>query len=901
MSIQLEKLGYTKKTCKTCGNDFWSIGERETCGDAPCDEYQFIGNPATPQKYDLFSIQDLFIRFFQERGHTPIRRYPVLAKRWRDDVFLVGASIYNFQPWVTSGQTKPPANPLVVAQPSIRLNDVDNVGRTGRHMTCFTMGAHHAFNTPENEIYWKDETVKYCHDFITHLGIDEEEITFIESWWEGGGNSGPCYEVCVRGVELATLVFIQYRTLPGGEKEEIPLKIVDTGYGLERFAWISQGTPTAYDASFGPVIEKLQEMSGVELNHRILGENAQVAGMMDIEDIADLKVLRSKVAQRLGITIEELKEATEPMEAIYVIADHTRCLAFMLADGVIPSNVKEGYLARLILRRTIRFIKKLGLKASLGDIMNIQLNFLSQTYPEIRNNQEHIMRVIELEEKRYQKTIRKGHQMVKKSIKYLKKDKKEEMPLDMLIKLYDSQGLPPDTVEEVAREMNFKVNVPDNFYTLVAAEHTEEAVEEETSVELDFPETRILFYDEPEKEEFSAKYLGNYENNIILDQTIFYPEGGGQPSDIGYLYIGEEKIQVLHAEKVDGIVLHRVEEEKLEKIKHRIGSTIKGKIDWDRRMALARNHTATHLLVAAARKVLGDHIWQAGAQKGVEKSRIDLSHYQRIAPEELNQIELLANKWVMENIPLETQWMDRTDAEKKYGFILYQGGVVPGTSIRVVQIPGVDVQACAGTHCDFTGQIGLIKVNRTERIQDGVERLEFSAGEAAVQFMQKNEALLKESATVFKVETNQLPQTSERFFTEWKAYKNEIKHLQKEVAKLKIRSLVDQTEKINDLSILTQEVEADMGELVKMVTQLTDDGGVDVVVLGNGEGKIAGAASPQALDREIKINEIIKEAAAIMGGGGGGKPNLAQGAGREGDKIGDALDFAYKALKDKLA
>lgn len=155
-------------------------------------------------------------------------------------------------------------------------------------------------------------------------------------------------------------------------------------------------------------------MSGVELNHRILGENAQVAGMMDIEDIADLKVLRSKVAQRLGITVEELKEATEPMEAIYVIADHTRCLAFMLADGVIPSNVKEGYLARLILRRTIRFIKKLGLRESLGDIMNIQLNFLSQTYPEIRNHQEHILRVIELEEKRYQKTIRKGHQMVKK-------------------------------------------------------------------------------------------------------------------------------------------------------------------------------------------------------------------------------------------------------------------------------------------------------------------------------------------------------------------------------------------------------------------------------------------------------------------------------------------------------
>lgn len=901
MSVQFKKLGYTKKTCKTCGNDFWSIGERETCGDAPCDEYQFIGNPATSESYDLFSIHDIFIRFFRERGHTPIRRYPVLAKRWRDDVFLVGASIYNFQPWVTSGQVKPPANPLVVAQPSIRLNDVDNVGRTGRHMTCFTMGGHHAFNSEDNPVYWDDETVKYCHDFITHLGIDEEEITFIESWWEGGGNSGPCYEVCVRGVELATLVFIQYRTTAGGEREEIPLKIVDTGYGLERFAWISQGTPTAYDASFGPVIEELREMAGVELNHEILGENAQVAGMMDIEDIADLKTLRSRVAERLGISLEDLKEATEPMEAIYVIADHTRCLAFMLADGVIPSNVKEGYLARLILRRTIRFIKKLGLKESLGNIMNIQLNFLSQTYPEIRNHQEHILHVIELEDKRYHKTIRKGHQMVKKSIKYLKKDKKDEMPLEMLIKLYDSQGLPPDTVADIARELDFEVNVPDNFYTLVAAQHSEEVVEDEIPVKLDYPETGLLFYDDPHKTEFSARILGLYDNNIILDKTLFYPEGGGQPSDIGFLDVAGEKIKVSHAEKLDGIVLHRVDENMLDRIKHRTGSTLKGSIDWNRRISLARNHTATHLLVAAARMVLGDHIWQAGAQKGVKKSRIDLSHYQRISQEELEEIELAANRWVMENIPVTTEWMDRTEAEKKYGFILYQGGVVPGKSIRVVQIPGVDVQACAGTHCEQTGQIGLIKVNRTERIQDGVERLEFSAGEAAVESMQKNDALLNESAAVYKVEATQLPKTSERFFTEWKSFKNEIGRLKAQMANLKTESIIEQTENINSLTFLAEEVDADIGELVKMVTKLTEDGGVDVVVLGNSEGKIAGAGSPKAMERGVKINDIIKETAKFMGGGGGGKPHLAQGAGKEGDKLLEALKFARKSLKDILA
>jgi alanyl-tRNA synthetase len=901
MSQKLDELGYTKKICKTCGNEFWSIGKRGTCGDAPCDEYQFIGNPATPQSYDLFSIQDLFIRFFQERNHTPIRRYSVLAKRWRDDVFLVGASIYNFQPWVTSGEVEPPANPLVVAQPSIRLNDVDNVGRTGRHMTCFTMGGHHAFNSPENQVYWKDETVKYCHDFITHIGIHEEEITFIESWWEGGGNAGPCYEVCVRGVELATLVFIQYHTLPGGGLEDIPLKIVDTGYGLERFAWISQGTPTAYDAAFGPVIDQIREMGGVETNQRILGESAQVAGMMDIEDNSDLKMLRSRVAKRLGISLKELKEATEPMEAIYVIADHTRCLSFMIADGVIPSNVKEGYLARLILRRTIRFMKKLQLKKSLKEIMQIQLNFLSQTYPEIRDHQEHILLVIDLEEKRYSNTIRKGQQIVKKSIKYLKKDKKVEMPLEMLIKLYDSHGMPPETVEEIAKDLDFPVNVPDNFYTLVATQHTEKVIEQKVPLKLDFPKTELLFYDANSQMEFSAKLLGFYEDHIILNRTLFYPEGGGQPSDVGYLDFGDEKIRVHHAMKLDGIVMHKVDHEKLEKLKHRFGTSLRGHIDWERRMTLARNHTTTHLVVAAARKVLGDHVWQAGAQKGVKKSRIDLSHYQRIKEEEIHEIERIANGWVMENLPVETRWMDRTEAEKQYGFILYQGGVVPGTNIRVVQIPGVDVQACAGTHCNHTGEIGLVKINRTERIQDGVERLEFSAGMAAVLSMQKNDTLLQESAFVFKVEAAQLPKTSERFFTEWKAFKNDIKRLQNQVANLKIKSLVNETEKIGDLCLIRAQVDAEITELVKMVIELTDNGKVDVAVLGSSDGKIAGAASQKALNKGIKINEIIKKAAQILGGGGGGRPNLAQGAGIDGNKIQEALDFVKKPIKDKLA
>ncbi|ADZ10468.1 alanyl-tRNA synthetase [Methanobacterium lacus] len=902
MSRQLEELGYTKKTCETCGNDFWSIGERSTCGDAPCDKYEFIGNPATTVKYDLYQIQKEFNDFFKARGHTPITRYPVLAKRWRDDVFLVGASIYDFQPWVTSGLVEPPANPLVIAQPSIRLNDVDNVGRTGRHMTCFTMGAHHAFNKPDDEVYWKDETVKYCHDFIEHIGIDPSEITYIESWWEGGGNAGPCYEICVRGVELATLVFIQYKTTAEGLKE-IPLKIVDTGYGLERFAWISQGTPTAYDASFGPVISQIKELAGVELNEAVLAENARIAGMMDIEDIADLKELRRRVADKLGITMEELKNATEPMEAVYVIADHTRCLCFMLADGVIPSNVKEGYLARLILRRTIRFMKDLGLKESLGDIMEIQLEFLSKTYPEIEERKQHILNVVTLEEKRYTKTVSKGKQLVKKTIQDLKKENLEEIPVETLIKLYDSHGMPPETIEEIASEENFNAAVPDNFYTLVAEEHEAEKKDKKQDIEIKFIETELVFYEHSRKTEFEAGLLGFYENNVVLDRTIFYPEGGGQPSDIGYIRVkgNKEKYNVLSVEKIQGVVLHQMEPEDIEKLKPFAGSRITGSIDPERRTSLTQNHTATHLIVAAAREVLGDHVWQAGAQKGVKKSRIDLSHYKRISITELREIEKIANSYVMKNYQVHTSWMNRTKAEKKYGFKLYQGGVVPGANIRTVKIDEIDVQACAGTHVKYTGEIGLIKITRTERIQDGVERLEFSAGKSAIDAVQRNDEILKESSEIFKVPLEQLPKTCERFFKEWKAYKNENTKLKDEIATLKVGSIRDLAVEISDLTVLTQLMDADMNELIGIVTDMTEDvDGVDVVVIGNTEGKIVGGSSAKALERGLKINNIIKDAAAMLGGGGGGRPNLAQGAGKNHEMMEEALNSALKTIEEIL-
>ena len=667
--------------------------------------------------------------------------------------------------------------------------------------------------------------------------------------------------------------------------------------GLERIAWISQGTPTAYDACFAPVVDKLKELTGVEINEDIQGRNAQIAGMMDIEDIGDLKELRQQVADSLNLSLEDYLKAAEPMEAIYIIADHTRCLAFMIADGIIPSNVKEGYLARLVLRRTIRFMKDLNMKESLADVMAIQLDFLSKFYPEIRDSEDHIMNIITLEEERYAATVKKGKSIVKRSIKRLKKEGKSEMPLEMLIDLYDAHGIPPETVVEMAGN-DFTVNVPDNFFTQVAGAHEKDTSNKKSTFEVDFPETDLLFYKDFYQKEFEAEVLGVVEKDgdkcLIFDKTVFYPEGGGQPSDMGIVSIDGNDINMKHAEKIDNVVLHHVDEDISDGV---VGKKVTGKLDWTRRITLARHHTGTHLVIAAARKVLGQHIWQAGSQNGLTRARIDLSHYKRITQEELNEIEKLANEYVMDNIDLDIQFHTRDEAQELYGFVLYQGGIVPGKMIRVVKVPGVDVQACAGTHVLRTGVVGPIKINKTERVQDGVERIDFSAGLAAIDSMQHDNELLRESSAIFKVENDQLPKTCDRFFSEWKSQKNEIDRLKSEIASLKMNSLADDFVEINGLKVISEKMETDIKELQKIATDFTDNGKADVVIMGNSDGKIVGAASQNAIDNDIKINEIIKTAAGVLGGGGGGRLTLAQGAGKNADKMDEAIQTAVDLIK----
>lgn len=889
---------FRRKICKRCGSAFWTLRDDEVCGDVPCVEYTFINNPVMNKEYNLQSMREKFLSFYEKRGHKRIKRYPVIA-RWRDDVLLVNASIYDFQPLVTSGQVPPPANPLCISQPCIRMNDIDSVGKSGRHLTTFEMMANHAFNTKDEMIYWKDETVDYCHSLLVKdLGVEEGTIIYKEKPWFGGGNAGSALEVLTHGLELATLVFMNLEQDRDGEIElngemyaPMDVSVVDTGYGLERFVWASKGSPTIYDAIYPELLSYIFELAELSIDldkHReFLGEYAKLAGIIDVTLTSNLLDLRRSVVKRLNergykIVLEELTRILKPLESIYAITDHTRCLAFMLGDGVVPSNIKAGYLARLVIRRTLRLMENLKLKVSLAELVSKQIRLFSE-YPELKENEDTVMRMLELETERYYNTMNKGKRLIENFLA-----KEREITLDSLINFYDTYGIHPTFVKKIAEQFNVDVEIPDAFNAIVAQRHSQaRRVETNEAERIDQPDTELLFYQDPYMREFESVVLYAKGNRVVLERTAFYPEGGGQPGDTGVLTTEDKSLRVTHVEKVNGVVVHHVDGEL------KAGEIVTGRIDWSSRISLMRHHSATHILLGSARNVLGSHVWQSGAQKGKERSRLDIAHYTKITDDELRQIEVIANMIVMESLPIEKLWMDRTEAEKKYGFRLYQGGVPPGKKIRVVRISDFDVQACAGTHCNNTSEVGPIKILRTERIQDGVERIEFSAGLSALKHIQEIEALLMKSCEVLSLsKPEDLPKAVERFFKEWKGLRKELDEL-KRFSFRERREL--SVEKVGDVSIIHGILKLEMKDLIGIAGEQIKSPKT-VAVLGSDKdgGKLLIARSK---DLSIDCSEIVRDAAKIIGGSGGGKKDFAQGGGPLDGKINDAVKYAINSVK----
>jgi alanyl-tRNA synthetase len=920
-----EEEGFCRRKCAGCGDHFWTRDpERERCGEPPCEDYSFIDDPGFDREHSLEEMREQFCSFFEDRGHERVDPYPVAANRWRDDMMLTIASIADFQPHVTSGESPPPANPLVVSQPCIRMTDIDNVGKTGRHTMAFEMGGHHAFNAEpgsdyayEGERYWKEECVEYCDDLLAEVGVDLEEVTYIEDVWVGGGNAGPAFEVIYRGLELATLVFMSLEQDPEGEFElkdgntyaRMDRRVIDTGYGIERWTWMSQGTPTVYEAVYPEMIAFLKENAGLDYDEeeeRLVRRASKLAGHMDIDEAGDIEAARDTIADELGVPTGELRGLMEPLESIYAVADHCRAMAYMFGDGIVPSNVGTGYLARMVLRRTKRLCDDVGVDAPLDELVDMQAERLGYS------NRDTVRDIVRTEVEKYRETLDRGGRRVRQ-IARDHAERGEEIPTSTLVELYDSHGIQPGMVEEIAAQEGATAATPDDFYSLVAARHdTGSAVEDESeSAERlgDLPETERLYYDDQYRTDFEAIVLDVFEReegyDVVLDQTMFYPEGGGQPADHGTLSTGDLTVQVTDVQVRDGVVLHRADEDPGK------GEFVRGQIDVERRRRLMRHHTATHVVIHAAREILGEHVRQAGAQKGVDSSRIDIRHYERLDPETVRAIEARANEVVTDNTTIRQEWPGRHEAEEQYGFDLYQGGIPQGTNIRLIHVDE-DVQACAGTHVKRTGDIGAIKILGTERVQDGVERIQFAAGDAAIEYVQDVEADLRRAAEAFDVAPGAVPETAQRFFREWKERGKRIEELTEELAAARASGGGETEElEVGNTTAVVQRVDGDMDQLRATANALVEEGKIAVVggVERGSTDDASGAedsedgqdgaqfvvAVPQGTS--VDAGAVVGELARTVGGGGGGPPDFAQGGGPEAEKIDEALAAAPDVLR----
>jgi len=897
-----EREGYLRLRCGVCGAYFWSRVPRDNCNDAPCADYTFFNLRIGSGPLSVREVRDRFLRFFEERGHKVVKPYPVVA-RWRDDLYLTIASIVVFQPHVTSGLVPPPANPLVIAQPSIRLEDIDSVGYTfGRHLTNFIMGGHHAFNYPDKYVYFTHETVEYAREFFTRvIGVPEDELVFKESWWEGGGNAGPCFEVAVGGLEVATLVFMMYESMPDGTYREIPLKIVDTGYGIERIAWLTQKTPTAFHAIYGGLLSDYHRLLGVEEPPEdVLRVSVKYVGRLNPKDEALYARLKREVSAELGLGVEELGSILDRVIKVYALLDHVKTASLMLSDGVVPSNSGEGYLARLVLRRIFRLLTQLGF--DLGEayvLFDKQIRFWGDMYEQLRGREGYVEDVLRHEVGKYLEVLGRAPSLVRK---YLRRGA-SGLSLDELIELYDSHGVPPEVVAEVGRREGVEVVVPGDFYNRLAAKHSRapaRRVEERVKVPAEVVEavrglspTRQLFHEDPYLREFTSRVVKVVGEYVVLEETAFYPEGGGQEADTGYLFFGGSAYRVVDTQKVGGVILHRVEGPLPAEA---AGSVVRGVIDWERRYKLMRHHTATHVILGVARKVLGPHVWQAGAEKSESGARLDITHYKPLSDEEVRAIEDLANKVVLEGREVRTYFMPKYEAEERYGFVLYEGGVVLEPVIRVVEIEGLDAEACFGTHLRNTREVGALKIVRTEKIADGVVRLEYVAGTQVSEYARLLEGKIRVAEGLLG---GDLTLRLQSLIKEVQDLRSRVSALRKYYVKELVKLIESSVERVGGLRVsviyldvvdsdalrdVLKEMSERYEDLVLVVLTPRGGGGLDVEV---SEGSRASEAVP--------ASRLLSGLASLVGGRGGGGARHATGYLAVGD-VGRVRELVLKLV-----
>ncbi|MFL6483246.1 MAG: alanine--tRNA ligase [Nitrososphaera sp.] len=895
-----DELGFVRKKCTICEKFFWTLDTtRNFCPDH--EKYSFIGKPPSKKRLDYVNAWKETESFFRRNDHEIVRRYPVVC-RWREDLYFTIASIVDFQRIVGNQVVfELPANPLVVPQMCLRFNDIENVGLSGRHYTGFCMIGQ-TCNADAPGGYWKDRCIDLDFGMLTKgLGIRAEDITFVEDVWMGAGAFGYSLEYFVRGLELGNAVFTEFE---GNENDYrvMPNKIIDMGAGLERFSWITMGTPTSYDCCFGPVIGKLVDMTRTDTDPEVLNKYFESVSL-NLEDktgssnstnsgrnIQDLKLL---IAKEMKIPREQLSAVVAPYEAIYTICDHIRTLVFAISDGALPSNVGGGYNLRVILRRALSILERLGWKniISVQDIAELHIDYLKQIYPELEEHRHDVMTILRLESSRYSSS-RERMNSVAMSLKANKKGK--DLTVDDLIRLYESDGITADFL----MEQGIIQNVPSKFYSRLAELHTSQAssqVSKPISGLEGLPPTKLLYYQDESIRHFQAKVLkvigGKY---IILDQTAFYPRGGGQEPDTGEI----EGIKVIEVTKQADVVVHSVEGGGRMPTEEQIVQAV---VNGRRRDLITKHHTATHVLNSASRNTLGPWVWQNSAFKDESYGRLDITHHSAIMREEVKKIERIANRTIRENHPVIIKTYDRGDAEQHFSFRIYQGGTVPTSNVRIVNIEGWDIEACGGTHVKSSGEIGLLKIVKSERIQDGVVRLEFVAGEAAVNYMQELDSQLASIAQTLGSSREKITESFGKAMQETESAKKKLRSILRVVSGQIAKSVSEQAKKLDSgihlYTTYDEELDEDYHIAIGEKAIDLDKYLVYLALISKGQGIRVIVFAGEAASNKVKASAIAKQISNMLGGSGGGDKRFGQGGGRSKERIMEALLLAEEVTR----
>ncbi len=852
--------GFSRYVCPDCSKGYWSRTERANCGDPSHEPYGFFKEK--PLRVDYCKFWDKFADFWKKNGHAVIPRYPVIS-RWRDDLYFTIASIVDFQR-LENGKTvfEYNDNPLVVPQMCLRFNDIANVGVTGRHLSCFMMAGQHAFNC-DKEAYWKDKCVQLDYNYLTQvLGVDKNEVVFGEDVWSlpDFSSFGPCIEAYSKGCELVNSVFTEFRAAgpTGDDIQPLEMKVIDVGWGFERLLWYYSGATSVYDAVFPTELELLHKNSPMQMDKELFAKYSRLAASLDVETVRNLKEEKQKIAKGLGISLEQMEKTIAPLQASYAIADHSRTLLFALADGAIPSNTAGGYNIRLLARRCFNFLNEYSFNVDLMDLIALEARLLKPLFPELEESLEDVKGILYEEKRKHAESREKARRLATTVIA-----KGKPLTTNEMATLYESQGVTPELLEEAARAENKSVEIPSDFYKLITEKH---AMEHKTAKKLPIefealPATVKLYYQDDSLREAEATVLAVSGNKVVLDRTVLYPEGGGQMYDLGEL--GGRRI--IEVQQIAGKVIHTLENAS----GLQAGMKVKLVVNWQRREAIVKHHTATHLIIQSAKRVLGNHVWQSGSKKDEDQAHVDLTHYRKLSQEEINSIEALANKKILEQVEVSAREKDRGEAEKKHGFRLYQGGGAIGKKIRVVEIDGFDVQACGGLHLHNTGQEGFIKIIGSEQVQDGIVRLHYVAGTKALEWVQKREKQFTDAARELGVQPDLLSKAVANIFNDWKARGKQLEKLEEELsgqmaANLSSKALSSGSKKVDEKNLqLSQKM------LERLALKIAENTSLCAVV-SNSEGDVVCACGKENASNAI---ELLK----ARGARGGGNEKFARG------------------------